>query len=145
VAPCAPAFRSCGFHAPPPARLLLEPAHDERIAMNDVKYYPAYLLNEQEYDNAEACLDARGCSEEQAQNFISLAKTRQSEIILHAGEATPDEFFLVIAEDEGKWRTWAARANAIRDTREKAEELMETFGKDVEWRIFDVRDAALGS
>jgi hypothetical protein len=124
---------------------MLEPAHDERNSMNDVRYYPAYLLNEQEYDNAEACLDARGCSEEQVQTFISHAKSQQSEIILHAGETTPDEFFLVIAEDEGKWRTWAARANAIRNTREKAQELVETFGKDVEWRIFDVRDAALRS
>ena len=113
--------------------------------MNDVKYYPAYLLNEQEYDNAEACLDARGCSEEQAQKFISVAKTAESEIILHAGDAVPDGFFLVIAEDEGKWRTWAARANATRDTREQAQELMDTFGKDVEWRVFDVRDAALRS
>ncbi len=104
--------------------------------MTEVKYYPAYLLNEQEYDNAEACLDARGCTEEQAQTFINLARIHQSEIILHSTEAPPDDFFLVIAEDDGKWRTWAARANAIRDTREKAEALIEGFGKDVEWRVF---------
>lgn len=107
--------------------------------MTEVKYYPAYLLNEQQYDNAEACLDARGCTEEQAQTFISLAKIHQSEIILHAAEAPPYDFFLVIAEDEGKWRTWAARSNTIRDTREKVEELVESFSKDVEWRIFDLR------
>ena len=107
--------------------------------MTEVKYYPAYLLNPQEYDDAESCLDARGCTKEQAQTFIALAKIHQSEIILHAAETPPYDFFFVIAEDEGKWRTWAARSNTIRDSREKAAALVETFGKDLEWRIFDIR------
>ncbi len=106
--------------------------------MTHIRYFPAYLLNTQEYDDAESCLDARGCTEEQARTFIALAKIHQSQIMLHAAEAPPDDFFLVIAEDDGKWRTWAARSNTIRDTREKAAELLETFGKDLEWRIFDM-------
>jgi len=106
--------------------------------MAQIKYYPAYLLNTVAYDNAKACLSARGCSDDQAEQFIALAQIYQSEIVLHAGEASPDDFFLVIAEDDGKWRTWATRAQLIRDTREKAEALVEGFEKDVEWRIFDI-------
>jgi hypothetical protein len=106
--------------------------------MNPTKYYPAYLLNTAEYDNAKACLSARGCTEDEADKFITLAQIHQSEIVLHSAESPPDDFFLVIAEDGGKWRTWAARAQLIRDTREKAEALVESFTNDVQWRIFDI-------
>jgi hypothetical protein len=103
--------------------------------MTATRYYPAYLLNTQEYDDAASCLDARSCPQEQAQEFIALARTRQSEIVVQADE---DSFF-VIAEDEGKWQTWAARNGAIRDTHAQATELMNSFGKDVQWRVFDLR------
>ena len=109
--------------------------------MSDViRYYPAYLLNEQRYDNREACLDARGFTEEQVQEFVQRARDCQSEIVVRAAEMPADELYFVIAEDDGKWRTWAARANAIRDTREKAEQLVSSFGQDVEWRVFDIRE-----
>lgn len=107
--------------------------------MVETRYYPAYLLNAQEYDDAEACLNARGIGEDDAQKFIALAKIHQSDIIVHADALEPDDFFLVIAEDGGKWRTWAARAASIRSTREKAAALMKEFDQDVEWRIFDLR------
>ena len=107
--------------------------------MAQIRYYPAYLLNTVAYDDAKACLSARGCSDDQADQFIALAQIHQSEIVLHAAELPPDDFFLVIAEDEGKWRTWATRAQLIRDTRAKAEALVESFDKNLEWRIFDIR------
>jgi len=108
--------------------------------MVHTKYYPAYLLNPQEYDDAEECLSARGCSEEDAQKIIALARIHQSEIVLHIAAPAPDDCFLVIAEDGGKWRTWAARSAAMRDTREMAMELMEGMGKDVEWKIFGMHE-----
>ncbi len=46
--------------------------------MTHIRYFPAYLLNTQEYDDAESCLDAHGCSEEQERTFIALAKIHQS-------------------------------------------------------------------
>lgn len=107
--------------------------------MNEVKYCPAYLLNSQEFDSAEACLDARGCSEAQAQTLIAHAKAQQAEIVLPTAAEPPHDFFLVIAEHGSKWRTWAGRADAGRDQHGEAAQLMETFGKDVEWRIFNVR------
>ncbi|MGE5525284.1 MAG: hypothetical protein ACM3SS_16340 [Rhodospirillaceae bacterium] len=111
--------------------------------MSDLtQYYPAYLLNDQRYDNPEACLDARGITEAQAQEFIKRAQDSRTEIIVRAAEIAADELFLVIAEDDGKWRTWAARSNAIRDTREQAEALVRGFGNDVEWRVFDIRHGA---
>jgi hypothetical protein len=79
--------------------------------MAEIKYYPAYLLNTAVYDDANACLSARGCSDEQAEQFIALAQIHQSEIVLHAGELPPDDFVLVIAEHDGKWRTWATRGS----------------------------------
>ena len=65
--------------------------------MDQTKYYPAYLVNSAEYDNATACLTARGCTEDEAQKFIALAQIHQSEIVLRSPESPPDDFFLVIA------------------------------------------------
>jgi len=107
--------------------------------MTDTKYYPAYLLNDQEYDDPASCLDARGVAREQAQQFIERAQQDNSEIVVRTAESSADDFFLLVAEDDGKWRTWAARANAIQDTREQAERLVESFGHDVEWRVFGMR------
>lgn len=104
--------------------------------MTRIRYFPAYLLNAGEYDDPESCLDARGCSQEQARTAIALAKIHQSEIMIHAADMPPHEFFLIIAEDGGKWRAWAARSNTTRETPEKAAELIEAFGQDVEWRVF---------
>lgn len=110
--------------------------------MTAIKYCPAYLLNEQAYDDPESCLDARGVEEREAQQLIERAQAQQSEIVLGAAEASADDFILLVAEDDGKWRTWAARANAMRDTREQAERLVEGYGRDVEWRVFGVPQAA---
>lgn len=107
--------------------------------MIQMRYYPAYLLNAAEYDDAEACLRARGCTAEQIEQFIALARIHQSEIVLRAAESDSEEFFLVIAEDGSKWRVWAARAQMIRDTHEKALALIEKFKSDVEWRVFGIR------
>jgi hypothetical protein len=111
--------------------------------MSATKYYPAYLLNEREYDSPESCLDARGCTEEQARGLIALAEMHQSDIVVHTSDTPPHDYFIVIAEDDGKWRTWAARSNTISDTREQAIELMESFDQDVEWRVFDLPEARL--
>jgi hypothetical protein len=107
--------------------------------MTPTQYCPAYLLNEQAYHDAESCLDARGVTEDQAKELIRQAQAHQSEIVVPAARIAADELLFVIAEDDGKWRIWAAHSNAIRDTREKAEELVSGFGKDVEWRVFDIR------
>ena len=106
--------------------------------MTHTKYYPAYLLNEQTYDDAESCLDARGIARDEAQQLIQRAQAQQSEIVLGEAGESPDGFILLVAEDDGKWRTWAARAAASQETREEAEHVVATFRHDVEWRVFGV-------
>lgn len=106
--------------------------------MTRTRYYPAYLLNEQTYEDPESCLDARGIARDEAEQLIQRAHARQSDIVLGNAGESPDEFILLVAEDDGKWRTWAARANASHDTREQAENTAATFRHDVEWRVFGV-------
>lgn len=107
--------------------------------MTSTKYLPAYLLNDQSYDDPESCLGARGVAQQQAQELIARAESTQSQIVLGTIEADAEQFVLLVAEDDGRWRTWAGRGDAVQDTREQAEKLVKTFGQDVEWRIFGMR------